>query len=421
MELKKVVDSGNEFYTYKTDDFVTIRINFLFFLPNADYKTVLTASLLGEYLLKTNPCYKTFKEIEDKQKEYYNSYVDIYVDRCLNETFLSVDLMCLDQTYIGDNYFNSFLEFANKILFNPNFKNGFLDKNIFETIKKDRINDLNIQLSNPKNLSKRIFLNTVFPDTILSRGSFTNLEDYKKVIDSITDKDIIDIYNKIIKENYYKGYAFGNLTDNDINQIKSLFTFTPCDKKPNYYKKLDIKSGEKEITDEHSNESSICVVYEIKECKINNRYKYGILSNMLNGATGLCYEILRNKLGVCYYAGAEVYSTLGYLYITAEISKENKEKCISGIDEIIASLKDKDKITELFNFVIDKHNQNDYLSDELFSENINDLEDYLYERRISREEEHELVNNLKVEDIINEIDNIEKKYTFFFKGDKNEK
>lgn len=421
MELKNVVNSGNEFYTYKTEDFVKININFMFFLPSEDFKTILTASLLSEYLLKTNQCYKTYKEIEDKQKEYYDSYVDIFTDRYLNQTFFMVEMGCLDQTYIGDSYFDSFLDFAHTILFKPNFKNNRLNKTLFESIKKDRINKLNIALSNPKNLSERILLNTVFPNTVLSRGAFTNLEDYKKVINSITESDIIDLYNTILNENYYRGYAFGNLSDENINKIKTLFGFKPSNRKPDYYKKLDIQTGEKEITDEHYNESLMCVVYEIKKCDVNNRYKYGILSSMLNGQNGLCHEVLRSELGVCYYAKASVYSTFGFLYIITEISKENKEKCLSGIDEIMNRLKDKNKITELFNFVVEKHNQNDYTSDESYGANIDDLEDFVYERRISREEEHNLVNNLKVEDIVNEMNNIEKKFTFFFKGDKNEK
>ena len=98
MELKNIKNNGKEFYSYKTEDFVKISINFAFFLPDEDFKTVLTASLLGEYLLKTNELYKTDKEIEDKQKEYYNSFIDVYVDRHFNETFLKIEMGCLDQT-----------------------------------------------------------------------------------------------------------------------------------------------------------------------------------------------------------------------------------------------------------------------------------------------------------------------------------
>jgi len=421
VELKNVVNSGNEFYTYKTEDFVKIIINFTFFLPNNDYKTVLTASLLSEYLLKTNEIYKTYKEIEDKEKEYYDSYVDVYVDRYLNETFFSIEIGALDQTYIGDYYFNSFLDFAHDIVFKPNFKNNMLDKDIFKNMKKDRINELKIALANPKNLSQRILDNSVFPNTILSRGAFTNIEDYKKVINSITEEDIINLYNVIINENYYKGYAFGNLSTEDINKIKSLFTFKPTIRKPEYFKKVEIQSGEKEIVDNNYNESIVCVIYEIKNCDVSKRYLYGILSDMLNGTNGLCHEVLREELGICYHASASFYSTFGFFKITALISKENKEKCLTGIDEIINRLKDKNKTEELLNFTIEKQNQEDYLSEEYFGANINDLENYIFERRTSREEENKLINKLTFDDILNAINNIEKKYIFFFKGDKSEK
>lgn len=421
MELKNIKNNGKEFYSYKTEDFVKISINFAFFLPDEDFKTVLTASLLGEYLLKTNELYKTDKEIEDKQKEYYNSFIDVYVDRHFNETFLKIEMGCLDQTYIGDNYFNSFLEFAHDIIFKPDFKNKKLNMSVFETIKKDRINKQKMILANPKILSRRIFDNSVFPNTILSRGSITDLEDYKAVINCITEEDIINLYNTILKENFYKGYAFGNLTNEDIDKIKELFTFIPSKRKPSYFKKIDIQSGNKEITDNNYNESMVCVVYEIKNYDINNRYLYRVLNSILNGSTGLCHEILRSELGICYYAGAETYSAFGFIMIAVDISKENKDNCLNGIDEIINRLKEKDKIKELFNFAIEKINQDDYLSDELFGQNINDLENYIYGIRISRDEENRLINNLKVEDIINEINNVEKKYTFFFKGDKNEK
>ncbi len=139
---------------------------------------------------------------------------------------------------------------------------------------------------------------------------------------------------------------------------------------------------------------------------------------MLSTGNGLCHKVLRSELGLVYSSGAFInkYRMFGFLYLGANISGENKDKCLDGIDEIFKRLKDKKQVSELLQYAKDKLNQEYYFSGEDVNNVIGDFSCYVFGTYPDKEELYKKINELSSDDIISEVDNIVKKYVFVGRG-----
>lgn len=416
------ITEKNGIYYYRTNSFATIKIKFTFLIDN-DEKTLIKANLLSIYLIKANKTYKTFKEVRDKAKELYNANIKFYQNYIGNKNFFNFEIEFLNPKIIDENYLKEIINFAKELLYNPNFDNNKLNPEIISQIKKDTINNEKSNLSNAKTLSRRLLISEIAPNSNLTNNTVIDIEKEKQLLNEITDKEIIDFYNNTINNNFWRGFIFGDINEEEYNLITNTFPFKGNNKKLDYFEPLEIRAGYQEKTNNDIKSSSLYVVYQLNNYNTNKLYLYKTISLMLSNTNGLCHKILRDELGIVYSAGPVIndFRFFGFLIIEVNISGENKDKCLKGIDEIWKRLKDKKVVSELLKYAVERQNQEDDLSDENVTTVLTDLGHYCFETRPTREKLHTLVNQITVKDIINEIDNIEKKYIFFYKGEKNEK
>lgn len=416
MDSNKLINI-NGIYFYKTNDFATIKLKLLFKVENT-IEEIVKVRLLATYLERTNKNYKSFKEIRDKCKYFYNMDIDFKQIFIGKENFLSFSVNMLSPRVIEDDYLEDAMVFIHEILFNPNFENNKLDEKIITNLKKDLINEEKRKLGNPIVIRKRTLFKEIMPASNLCTNNITDIPYFKNIVNNISDKELINLYNRIINESFYKGYVFGDINEKEIKIFNSLFLLKPKTATLDFREFLDINSGESEVIHE-SNESDLKVVYKLENYDINKHYLYQTLSRMLNGSNGLCQEVLRSEMGLVYSSGALInkYMYFGFMIIGAGISFENKEKCLNGINKIFTMLKDKSMVEDLLKFAKEKQAQEDYVSSENINEVIRDLEGYIFENRLSREELGNLIKQLTPDDIINELPNISKKYVFFGKGE----
>ena len=416
MDSNKLINI-NGIYFYKTNDFATIKLKLLFKVENT-IEEIVKVRLLATYLERTNKSYKSFKEIRDKCKYFYNMNIDFKQIFIGKENFLSFSVNMLSPRVIENDYLEDAMVFIHEILFNPNFENNKLDEKIITNLKKDLINEEERNFGDPKVIREKTLFKEIMPASNLCTNNITDIPYFKNIINNISDKELINLYNRIINESFYKGYVFGDINEKEIKIFNSLFLLKPKTATLDFREFLDINSGESEVIHE-SNESDLKVVYKLENYDINKHYLYQTLSRMLNGSNGLCQEILRSEMGLVYSSGALInkYMYFGFMIIGAGISFENKEKCLNGINKIFTMLKDKSMVEDLLKFAKEKQAQEDYVSSENINEVIRDLEGYIFENRLSREELGNLIKQLTPDDIINELPNISKKYVFFGKGE----
>ena len=131
-------------------------------------------------------------------------------------------------------------------------------------------------------------------------------------------------------------------------------------------------------------------------------------------------ELLRTKYGIVYSASTDISYNLKYLTIECDIDKKNKQKCLDAIDEMFEMLHDKTILQRQLDIAKKKYNE----TFETYTENkgsvIMEVDKKVFEKRISREEEIELINKITVDDILKILPNFKKVNTYFYRGDKNE-
>lgn len=412
---KNNIFKENGLYYYNTDEFATVKLCFKFRIGR-DIRELVKARILSCYLVRTSKNYKSYKEIKDKLKYFYGMYIDAEQTFFGSENFFTFNVNMVSPRVIGEDYMKDAIKFVRDILLEPNFTNGKLDSEVINQVKKELIASKERSLSNPSVFRERLLLNKINPNSNLALNHIVDASEFKEVVESITDKDLIEFYNNTLS-NFYRGYVFGDVNSEERNVISSSFSFKSSDEIIDYSEFIDICEGEDSI--EHdTKQSDLYVVYKLNNYSLDKIHLYKVLASMLSTGNGLCHKVLRSELGLVYSSGAFInkYRMFGFLYLGANISGENKDKCLDGIDEISKRLKDKKQVSELLQYAKDKLNQEYYFSGEDVNNVIGDFSCYVFGTYPDKEELYKKINELSSDDIISEVDNIVKKYVFFGRG-----
>ncbi|MBQ9024422.1 MAG: insulinase family protein [Bacilli bacterium] len=419
MNIKNIKSNNNGFYYYKTDEFATIDIRYYFNYENTK-ENYIKAKILSNYLLKTNKLYKTQKEITDRSKELYGLSVNIGNKEFGSKTFIYFELKMANPRIIEEDYFNDALEFYKNIMLKPNFKDNKLDMEVFNQIKKEIIDKENNNIKNSSKYNERLYYKNIIPNSIINQRIITDIKELEDIINKIEDIDIINFYNDIIN-NYITSFAFGNLLDEEIKIIENTFDFKQIDFDYKYDVKDEILTNDIEITSKETTQSYIYFTYEIKDYKKENSYIYDALNTLLNNNNGPIYTVYRTKLGISYSQYEQILYNNGVFFIEADIDKKNKQKAINGLKEIFDILNDKEEVERLLKYTKERRRQLLISYSESVKEIINELEKYILKYDLSEKEKLKLINNLSVDDIMSQINNLEYKCMYFYKGDKDEK
>ena len=419
MDIKNIKSNDKGFYYYVTDEFVTIDIRHYFNYENTK-ENCIKAMILSEYLIKTNDIYTTSKQITDRLKELYG--LNIFISRKVfgSKTNICFELKMVNPRVIDDDYFYDAINFYRDIMLKPNFHNNKLNKEIFSLIKNELMDKKKDEIKTPNIMNSRLFYKNIIPNSDINNHNFIDIIEFENIINKINDKDIIDFYNELMN-NYISSFAFGNLLDKEIKTIEKIFKFVQI----HYDYKYDVKDKviDKDIliSNDETSQSYIYFVYDIGDYNKNNSYIYDALITMLCNNNGPIYNIYRTKLGIVYSSYAQILYNKGLLYIEADIDKINKEKAINGLKEIFDMLHDRNEIDKLLKYAKERRKEliNSYSED--VNKNIEEIENYILKFELLSEEKLKLINKLTVDDIIKQINNLEYKCMYFYKGDKNEK
>ena len=416
MQINNIKTNNKGFYYYQTDEYYTINIAHYFSYENTK-ENYLKASILANYLSRTNKKYSDQKSINNKADELYGLKFDIANKSVGIKNFLKFSLQIPNPRIIKEDYFNEAIEFYKDIMLNPNFINNKLDEKVFKEIKNDLIEQEKEFINNQLINQIRLFEKSIMPKSSLNNRNFTDIEEVINIINSITDTDIINFYNQVMN-NFVCSFAIGNLLKEEINLIEESFDFKPINFDYKYSQKELITSKDIEIVSKDITQSYIYFVYDIKNYNIKNKYLYYLLKIMFTSFNGPILNTFRTKLGIAYGAYGEIYINSGVFIIEVDIDKNNKEKAQEGEKEILLALQDKQELSRLIN-----QSKEYWKRVLLYSDSINDiiaeLENYCLKIEESNEKKYEAIDSVTIDDILYFFQNIERKCTYFYKGDKN--
>ena len=413
------IKNNKGFYYYKTNDFATMYIRHYFNYENTK-ENCIKSIILSKYLIKTNEVYKTAKEISDKSKELYGLNVLVRQRTFGSKTMLSFELKMVNPRVIEEDYFLDALNFYKCIMLKPNFKDGKLDNELFNLIKKEIINKKKNEFKDPSIMNERLFYKNVIPNSDINNHNIADEKEFDSIINNIKDIDIINFYNEIIN-NYISSFAVGNLLDEEIKLIENAFNFKQIDFDYKYDYKDEIVNNDIEIISKDTTQSNIYFVYDIKDYDFKKSYMYDALNTMLLYNSGPIFNVYRTNLGIMYAGYAGILYNNGLLFIKIDIDKKNQEKSINGLKDVFNILNDKKEVSKLLKYAKEKRKEllNSHSEDILSI--VKEVENYTLKYDLFEKDKLKLINKLTIDDVINQINNLEYKCMYFYKGDKNEK
>ena len=407
----------NGLYLAKNDDFSDIRIKVLSEIKGTK-KDFIISDILSRYKLRTNSVYKTKKEICDKFDELYSFMIYEGTSIIQAKSFHYFLVSMIDEKVLDVNYFDDAIKFMKDIFFNIRIENNKLDEKTINEIKKEMIDNQKNSLANPKTKAHRYYMKNIFLEKEMSNFIFTDIEEFENVVNSITNEDILDYYNTV-NNSIYRGYVFGNVSEEQFDKINEVFNGKRNPKKIDYNKEVTINPKDIEYHDEETSQSTLICTYKIDDNK-NNYIVYDVFDTMIDSMEGLLMELLRTKYGIVYSAYSEIGFELKYFSVNCEIDKKNKDKCLKAIDEMFEMLKDKEVVEKYLTIAKKKFNESFETYTEEKMSVVAEVDKKVFEKRMPKEEAIKLINKVSAEDIINILPNFKKVNTYFYRGDKNE-
>ena len=410
----------NIFYV-KNNDFHTIQIKviFPFYDTLEDLGHISLLSPLVSYM--NNEFDSEEKFVKERQKRY------ILGTGCSrnvigNNIFFTYSMIVPDVDALEFDILDEQFDFFEKYLYYPKIIDNGFDKFELEREKKD----LKLRIANGMNNLKvyqDIKVTEAF-DTkgILSRGIHNHLD----LIDDVTPASLYNYYKDKIFNNTPLVFVFGNFDDIKMTELINKYIIKDKDTKVSFKKDFNHFLAPRDnvniINDSgHFKDSSISLVYKVKDMCEDDFIILGLISNLLSSMSSrLLYKVLRDEYELVYSCKSISYLRAGALEITAFINKDNKDLVIEKIKEVINSLKNEDFIEDFFNNIIDRQRisliqilDNKYaLLDEVICKELG--VEYL------EHEYYELVRKVKSSDISKFIDRLVLDTVYFIEEEKND-
>ena len=416
-DFKKINDTTYFFKDKESNKYI---FSFSFFYETSRIND-LKVNILSKYMNIINTNYKTRNDIFKKKSELYNPTTIISSNAFKDNSLIFFVYQMLDPKLVKEDYFDNSISFAKDMFLNPYFPGNKLDKDKFETVKKDIYN---LYINNSKEFyfdSNSRFDSAVLPDLTRTKTTYYSKEDLKRDLDNITDKDIVEFYNTILKNNY-KTLIYGNLSKGELNSVLNVFKFSKSNNiNINREEIIALDKAYNEYVSKEFNQSILFFTYNFSNFdKFSKPWFRNVIYNICNGMDGMLFYILRHKYGLVYSYGFSFISDSNVLVISAYIDKKNKDKTIDAMKEFFDDVCNKKKIETRLKYVKDKIRENIYLDGENISSNFDIFANYIYDNTPFEQSYMRKVNKITTDDVVEFFKGLYNENLFFYVGDKDE-
>lgn len=421
MKIELVTMDGYDARLLKTDKYNVYTASFMFQLEYTRYNAFLIR-ILKKYLIYTNYKYKTREKINEALRENYGMNMFISSFDKGDKLFVELGLNLIDPQKLNEEYLESALSLAHDLFFNINKTNGQkLNRRALKMLKEKEINNVGSYLSDPSYKEYVLFEKRVYKDSRYMIEHIDSKSEYEKILNSYSDKEIIDMHSHLINDCFVGCNLMGNYRKKDLDLIYKYFPFkyhTPV-KDYKYYVNLDKVPSYIEYSNNKISTSYLTVVYKIEDYKSSEREKYFAINAALNSVGMLLHKVLREENKLVYTAYSNFLgATLGIYEVKAEISKENEQKTIDAIDEVFKRLKDKNVVKDILAKGKREVKLSNYVEDEVYSKVFNRMIDEHYKFCDLKKNITDKYMSLTVKDIVSAVSRIKKVTVFIYRGDK---
>ena len=418
---EKIIDlKYGKLHLIKTKKFRSINIKVL--LKDKIVKSDITKrNLLTDYLVASTKKYNTRRKLSLKIQDLYSLYIGSFNTRIGNMLVTRFNMSLLNPKYTEESMLIESLDLLHEIIFNPNVKNNRFDTDIFNIMKKDLESEIKTVKENPRMYANIRMLENI-GDLPYSYRGFGYLED----LENIDEKNLYLYYKEFLQKSDVDIYIIGDFDEKEIvSLVKEKLNFSTLKKDKGdiviYHDKV-LKKPKEIVETESLNQSKLsigCKLMDLNE--FERKYVINLYNMILGGGFNSKFmQIIREKNSLAYYISSSVNKADNLLIINSGISKENYDKVIKNIREIMKKMSK--------HFVTEEELQNakiEYLS--VLEETL-DNQDNIVENMVAKD----LLNldelDVRREEIkkvtTSDIENVAKKVfidtIYLLKGDMNE-
>ncbi len=403
-EITKYVNNKN---------FHTTLINFIYEFK-IKKEEIMALSIITKLFNKTNNIYKD--EISF-QKEKLNRYIINY--NCLNQGindvyFLNFSLLIPSQNVINEDMLENQIMFLLDSIYNNNLS----DETLFEKEKKLYTETLLNGYKNIEFIAEKNLLDILDDDAVFNKLKYRDLDN----INCLNLDDILNFYNKYIKNVKPKIFVNGNIDTNKLNDIIH-----------NYFNKLNLVTYKiikdynifyndnnyiEKIDKSKFYQSILYYVYNVKDYKEEDFYKLYMINLLLNSSSsGLLMNSLRKKSNLVYSTGSNVMLKNGLLFIKAVSNKTNIDYVKIIIKELMNELNNIEKYDKNIYNILKRLELNKERELDNFYIATSDIINKYFETDLTTSEELEILNRLSYDELKEFVSRMNLKATYVLEGE----
>lgn len=417
MNYNKYTTHAYNLHLISTNKFKTIMIR-INFKKKIEKEDITYRNLLTKVLFQANKNYSSKRELEILTEELYNLSISSINSISGNYIVTSFDCVFLNELYTEKSMNEKSIKFMLDMIFSPAIENK--EFKYFDLAKRLVIDEIETQKDDTSKYSKQRLLESMENNSPLSYNPVGYMED----LDKITNKDLYNYYNKMLKSDLIDIFVIGDIEEEFIKNIfKDNFLINTFKKQgiDHYYTHNKIKKSKifKESMD--INQSKLRIGIKLKNLTDKEKkYVANMYAFILGGGPdSKLFKNVREKNSLCYSINCSYIPIFNTMIISAGINSNDFKKCLSLIKK------------ELNNMA--KGNFNDFDLNAAKTTYINSLKEIEDSQAslIRIFESHEYLNfdlldkrtevlNVTKEDIINFSKKIHLDTIYLLEGEKNE-
>ena len=365
-------------------------------------------NLLCYYLSLANEKYDSIEKFDYFLSKNYDLKYRVNLSTFGNQSIISYSMSAIDPKYLSDEEYNiKLLEESFDDITKPLIKNNKFDLKIFNKAKEFYASNLLYEDESDKKAYDGL-IDAYFKGTTRAFNSTGSLEELEK----IKINDLYQYYLSTLDDEKIS-YAVGDVKDikainNSTLKIKNDYFFK---ERINHLPYIEAKGDTKQ--------AHLFIIYDpfiFTDSKLSEALS--LINHHFGGASNSkLFEIIREKLGLCYSISSTYMAASGIILVHAIIDKKDVSKVINEIDNIFNHLLDDfnlDEKKEYYKmYYKDKYDYIYTLYNEFLTKN------YFKNTPIIKEEV-EIIDSLTMEDIKEAYSKIIKKLVYVYGGDVNE-
>ncbi len=331
------IAEGVRLVNVKTNKFKTSRISFTMATPLGG--NISAKAILPYFLHRRCAQYPDFSAFNGMLDELYGAIITASVSKLGETMLLSINMTAVDDRFAlnGDKITDECVELLTKLVFEPIVIDGSFPADIIEEEKRLLIEKLEAEQNDKRHYALDRCEQIMFANEAYGKNRLGTVEE----ITALSGKDVYNAWLDLLKTAKMQLTMVGSCEPDKVrsiledkfshierNPVENTTEFFAGVPKPNYVcETLPVKQGK--------------LVMGFRTGMRNdedNSYPMRVAVDIFGGGTySKLFSVVREKMSLCYYCSASLYSQKGVVMLQSGIEDVNEQKAKT---EILAQLKE---------------------------------------------------------------------------------